>query len=146
MKEVINKIKPFAGFIGLGGAVLLFIGLFLPFVSVSFTVFGTTVSESATYMDSGAKGVVVLLAALAIVALVLLKQNKIAFIPAGLAVILIAIDFIDVLNTNSASLGIGFYVMLLGLIGTIVYAVIFDAKADKFPFYGNIEKLLNTNK
>lgn len=126
-------IKKNIKWIGLGGCILILISLFLPFATVSATVFGQTFSESVTYIDGDGK--FVLMAAIAAGVLIFFKKELISLIPLGIGA---GITIYSAINVGSAfestsnmfgsvktGFGFGFYLLILGLlvaIGSVIYS------------------------
>ena len=123
MNEFLKKVKENKKYVGVGGCVLALIGLFLPFATVSATMI-IKYSQSVKFID-GDDGKLVLLALVAAGVLFFIDKikEKFTLIPLGIA---LAITIYDGLNIASktkdlgsyvkASLGIGFYITLLGIL------------------------------
>lgn len=108
--------------ITLGGLALALIGCFLPFAKASVLGF----SQSVKYTDGD--GILVIIAVIVSAVLVFLKKEKFSLIPSGIAAI---ITIYDMINTShvasglaSVSLGIGAFVIIIGLIVAIIIPVI----------------------
>ena len=113
-------IKKNCMWITIAGCALVLIGCFLPFAKV--TVLGF--SQAVNYIDGD--GVIVLIAIIVSAVLVFLKKEKISLISTGIATIVTLYDAINVSHVTGSSslggvsLGIGFWIILIGLIIAIV--------------------------
>ena len=120
--------------IALGGCVLAIISLFLPFATVSAEIFGTSISESVTYIEGD--GAIVFAAIVVAGVLIFLKKDLFALIPIGIGT---AISIYSAINVGKAfgdvsslygdlikvGFGIGFYLLLVGLVvaaGAMAYS------------------------
>ena len=113
-------IKKNCMWITIAGCALVLIGCFLPFAKVSVLGF----SQAVNYIDGD--GVIVLIAIIISAVLVFLKKEKISLISTGIATIVTLYDAINVSHVTGSSslggvsLGIGFWIILIGLIIAIV--------------------------
>lgn len=113
-------IKKNCMWITIAGCALVLIGCFLPFAKVSVLGF----SQAVNYIDGD--GVIVLIAIIVSAVLVFLKKEKISLISTGIATIVTLYDAINVSHVTGSSslggvsLGIGFWIILIGLIIAIV--------------------------
>ncbi len=132
--------------LGIIGAIVTIIGLFLPFATVTAKAFGIKHSESITYIQ--ADGLYVLL--LAVITLLMIFSDKLSekvaffrkisnmklvLVPTVLAAIILIFDMInaaDVVGDVSTSLvsaeisyGIGLWVLWIGLIATAIFPFIY---------------------
>ena len=113
-------IKKNCMWITIAGCALVLIGCFLPFANVSVLGF----SQAVKYIDGD--GVIVLIAIIVSAVLVFLKKEKISLISTGIATIVTLYDAINVSHVTGSSslggvsLGIGFWIILIGLIIAIV--------------------------
>jgi len=120
--------------ISLGGCVLAIISLFLPFATVSAEIFGTSISESVTYIEGD--GAIVFAAIIVAGVLIFLKKDLFSLIPLGIGT---AISIYSAINVGKAfgdvsslygdlikvGFGIGFYLLLVGLVvaaGAMAYS------------------------
>lgn len=98
-------------------AALMLIGTLLPISTVSFL----GASQSFSYIEGD--GIFVLLAAIAVAALVFFKLYKFASIPAAISLIILFVfsvsDELAMALDLGANLGIGFFVMWLGILAAI---------------------------
>lgn len=149
MDKIMSFVKE-KKYLGMLGNALLIIGVFLPFVSVSVSLFGISQSTSVSYIQGD--GIFVLI--LAIISLLMIfadkLSEKVAFfgklvnpkltlIPTAISIILL---IIDVSNSSGAasiysslasvSLGFGFWIMVIGLVALVAYPFLYkgDSKAE----------------
>ena len=108
--------------ITLGGLALALIGCFMPFAKASVLGFSQTVN----YTDGD--GILVVIAVIISAVLVFLKKEKFSLIPSGIGAL---ITIYDMINTSrvasglaSVSLGIGAFVVIIGLIVAIIMPLI----------------------
>ena len=113
-------IKKNCMWITIAGCALVLIGCFLPLAKVSVLGF----SQAVNYIDGD--GVIVLIAIIVSAVLAFLKKEKISLISTGIATIVTLYDAINVSHVTRSSslggvsLGIGFWIILIGLIIAIV--------------------------
>ena len=114
--------------VGLAGALVAFIGLFLPFLTAKVSLFGYSASESVKLIE-GRDGKVALVIIIIGAALLFLKKfDKATYACAGALLFIVLYDGVfdaDIADINSipgASItrGIGLYVMLIGIIAFAV--------------------------
>ena len=108
-------------YIGYGGCILMLLGNFLPFVTVTVSIFGISKSESIKFIDGD--GMFVIIAAIVTAVLLYLKKEKFSLISTGIA---LAVTLYDISNAESMvgnalglgdiSYGIGFWVILIGVV------------------------------
>ncbi len=127
-------IKKNIKWIALGACALIALSMFLPFATVSATVFGITASESVTFIEGD--GVIQLVLVIVAAALLFLNNKKAKIASIILIAVGMGISIFDAINADSTvsevafgvakvSLGIGFY---LGLVGSIIAiaAIVYD--------------------
>lgn len=132
--------------LGIIGAVVTIIGLFLPFATVTAKAFGIKHSESITYIQ--ADGVYVLI--LAVITLLIIFSDKLSekvaffkkmsnvksvLVPTIISAIILIFDMINASETlgevstsivkAEISYGIGLWVLWIGLIATAVFPFIY---------------------
>lgn len=139
LKEKLTKTK----LLGIIGAALTIIGVFLPFATVSASILGYKASQSVNFIEGD--GVFVLI--LTIVALLMIfadvLANKVAFfgkltkaklvlIPTVISIIILIYDMANAGDVTGSyggivkvSYGIGTWIMWIGLIATAVYPFIY---------------------
>lgn len=137
MEKVKEIVKKFGGYIALGAFGLTFISVFLSFVSVSFM----GISVSASLMDDGAWGWIVMLLSLvgaAIIAIELFKKDLfdkvknnivellINYLPLGLAGFIFIVTLVEGIQakTSGTHWSIGFYFLILGSLAAGAVVVI----------------------
>ena len=114
--------------IGIVGCVVVLIGCFLPFVSVS--LFGVT--QSVNYMTGDGKLVLVAIIVSAI--LILLGKEKFSLISSIIAAVIVLYDVINgasqfgSLGLGGISFGIGLWVIIIGLVLTIASVFLKEKK------------------
>lgn len=124
-----NKLKEYIAYVGYAGCALIIIGVFLPLVKFSISLFGYTSSSSVNYFNGDGKILLGLIVASAVMIFLKKKKLFISGVAASLAVFIY--DMIDISKTlggssyssssYSMSLGAGFYLILLGFILCIGY-------------------------
>ena len=134
-------IKKNLKWIALGACVLAALSVFLPFASVSATVFGITASESITFIEGD--GIILIVLVVIAAALLFLNNKKAKIASIALLAAGIVMTIYDAINASSAvadvafgvakvSLSIGFYLAIVGsvlAIAAIVYDTFFLNKA-----------------
>lgn len=132
--------------LGIVGAIVTIIGVFLPFATVSANILGYKASESVSFIEGD--GIFVLI--LSIVALLMLFSNmlanKVAFfgklskpklvlIPTVLSIIVLVYDMInagevvgELGGLVKVSYGIGTWVMWIGLIATAIFPFVYKGE------------------
>ena len=120
--------------IGLIGAAVVVIGVFLPFLKVTVSFLGYSASDTVSFIDSWEGKVTLIFGALAGVAL-FLKKNGLASIPTLLSFVFTIWGVIDGKSEKTYGLGKitcswGFYIILVGIIA-IGVAIFFDYKESK---------------
>ena len=141
MNKVMSLVKE-KKYLGMIGNALLIIGVFLPFVTVTVSLFGISQSQSISYIQGD--GIFVLI--LAAISLLMIFADKLApkvaffaklvnpkltLIPTVISVLLL---IIDVSNSSGAastysslasvSLGFGFWIMVIGVIALVAKYVV----------------------
>lgn len=142
MDKVMSLVKE-KKYLGMIGNALLIIGVFLPFVTVTVSLFGISQSQSISYIQGD--GIFVLI--LAAISLLMIFADKLApkvaffaklvnpkltLIPTVISVLLL---IIDVSNSSGAastysslasvSLGFGFWIMVIGVIALVAYPFLY---------------------
>lgn len=132
--------------LGIIGAIVTIVGLFLPFATVTAKAFGIKHSESVTYIQ--ADGIFVLI--LTIITLLMIFSDKLAdkvaffkklsneklvLIPTILSIIILIFDMVNASSTigdvssslvsAEVSYGIGLCVLWIGLIATAIFPFIY---------------------
>lgn len=122
-----DKLKKYVKYLGYVGCGLIIIGLFLPLVKATITLFGYSASTNVSYISSGDGKVLLGVTILAIVMMVI-KKKKVNMSIIGFSTVLFIYDMINMgkvvgSSTYNAkiSYGIGFYLLVLGLISCIAY-------------------------
>lgn len=128
-------------FILYGLMILVIVGCFLPYVTISASAYGYTYSESINYIyaaDTVKDGVYVIICLIAAFTSLKKKKFKGTLIGLGIALGVFIYDFIDVQNLISdydyygmvdISYGIGFYLVAIGLVGSLIMAFIIKKNA-----------------
>lgn len=116
--EFLQKNSKYIGYLG---CILMLIGNFLPFVTVTVSIFGYSQSESVKFIDGD--GMFVLIAAVVTAVLLYFKKDKLSLISTGIA---LAVTLYDISNAESMvgntlglgniSYGIGFWAIIIGVI------------------------------
>lgn len=121
-------IKKYIQYIGFAGCALMIIGCFLPFISVSF--FG--ISKSAALIggdipDYAINGWIIFIIPIVTAILIFLKKSKFVLIPNIIALILVIWNGVDIINQSSglASLSVGFWIIIIGIIISSLFAFIY---------------------
>lgn len=133
-KDMHKKIMFFAG---IGGAVLMILGCFLPMYEVQFLGFGRSVS----YIQGD--GVFVIILAILTIVLLLYKKYRITIVPVAITAILIFFSLFQLQSAGNLSslyhFGAGLYCMIIALIAQIVSVVeAFRGKWDRTGKKSNI--------
>ncbi len=120
-------LKENAKWIGLGGCVLMIIGCFLPFATVS----ALGLSQSVNYIDGD--GVFVVIAAVVAAILIYLKKGKLILIPSLISAAFVIYDAASGSSAASSSLanvsfGIGFFLIVIGIICVSAYPFLDNEK------------------
>jgi len=102
--------------IALVGCLLIILGCFLPFASA--------MGISIDYATGDGKLVIIAIVVTAI--LIFLKKEKITLIPSLIAVAIFVNTTINMIQIEEASLALGFYVILIGLIAIIAYPFLIE--------------------
>ncbi len=141
MENFMEKLKS-TKILGILGNALIGVGTLLPLYTVS--VFG--LSQSVSYIQ-GSDGIVVLI--LAIVALIMifadkledkvaffgkLKNPKLTLIPVAISALLLIISVSQVSGSGYGaffSFGIGFWLLVIGLVAAVVYPFLYKGDANK---------------
>ena len=100
-------------YIGLGGCLLAIIGCFLPWA--------TALGYSVSFVDGDGKYLIIATIVSAI--LIYLKKDKISLIPTIIAVVIYLKDALNTFSSN-VSLGLGIFLILIGLVGMVIYPFI----------------------
>lgn len=123
--EIIRKYIQYIGFFG---CILMIIGCFLPFISVSF--FG--ISKSAALIggdipDYAINGWIIFIIPIVTAILIFLKKSKFVLIPNVIALILVIWNGVDIINQSSglASLSVGFWIIIIGIIISSLFTFIY---------------------
>ena len=112
-------VKKNSMYIALGSIAATLLGLFLPFYKISFLGFSTSVN----LFDSG-HGKITLVALIVAGILVFLKKTKLTLIPLVVSAGFIVYNVFDVMKAKVGSLGIGAYLLILGVAAAIAVTVI----------------------
>ena len=137
MDKVKEIVKKYGGYIQLGGFALIFISVFLPFISAS--VMGLSISASFT--DDGAWGWIILFLALIGAAVVAIEAFKIDlfnkaknnivellvnYLPLGLAGFIFLVTLIEGIEakTSYTHWGVGFYFIMIAALAIICVNVV----------------------
>lgn len=137
-------------YLGMVGAVLVIIGLFLPFVSVSVSFLGVSNSQSTSWIGSGEFGAILTLILSVITLLVIfsdkladkvaffekLKNQKITLIPTVISALLLIFSITQVSSVSglagafggSISLGFGFWLIVIGLVACVAYPFLYKGE------------------
>lgn len=100
-------IKKYKNYIGIFGCILVVIGCILPFVG-AYGIF-------LRYID-GTNGIIVLILSIVSAILFFIKYEKYSLISSIVAAIIYVYNFCKIISLSGASLGIGFFMVLIGLI------------------------------
>ncbi len=100
-------IKKYKNYIGIFGCALVAIGCLLPFAGV----FGIYVK----YIE-GTNGILVLILAILSAILFFLKYEKYSLITTAVSTIIYGYNFFKVVSVKGANIGIGFFMILIGLV------------------------------
>lgn len=116
-----ENIKKHSKIIGWVGCAIMFIAVFLPFATTN--VFGLSVNVNFIEGD----GTFVLIASIITAILIFFNKAKLSLISTAVALFVTLYDGINVLSDGEGlvSLGIGFYLIIIGVILSGVYAFTF---------------------
>lgn len=116
-----ENVKKHSKIIGWVGCAIMFIAVFLPFATTN--VFGLSVNVNFIEGD----GTFVLIASIITAILIFFNKAKLSLISTAVALFVTLYDGINVLSDGEGlvSLGIGFYLIIIGVILSGVYAFTF---------------------
>ena len=136
-------------YLGMAGAILVIIGLFLPFITVSVSFLGVSNSQSTSWIGTGGLDAILVLI-LSVVALLIifsdkladkvaffgkLKNQKLTLIPTVLSALLLILSITQassamgiVGSLGSTSFGIGFWLIIVGLVACVAYPFIYKGE------------------
>lgn len=136
-------------YLGMVGAILVIVGLFLPFVTVSVSFLGVSKSESTSWIGAGGFDAVLVLI-LSVVTLLMIFSDKLAdkvaffgklsnqkltLIPTVISALLLIFSISQastamgiVGSLGSVSFGIGFWLIVVGLVACVAYPFIYKGE------------------
>lgn len=135
-------------YLGIVGNLLVLIGTFLPFVSITVSLFGISAGGASLSLIAGAPfyGILVILASVFALLVIFsdklaakvpffekLQNQKLALIAAIVAAVAVVINVVSLPGSTGGlgtiSLGFGFWIMVVGLVASIAYPLLY--KGDK---------------
>ena len=135
-------------YLGIVGNALLLVSVFLPFVSITVSLFGISAGGASVSLIAGAPlyGIIVLLASVFSLLVIFsdkladkvpffekLKNQKLALIAAIVSAVAVLINVLSLNGSTGGlgtiSLGFGFWLMVIGLVASIAYPLLY--KGDK---------------
>ena len=136
-------------YLGMVGAALVIIGLFLPFVTVSVSLFGVSNSQSTSWIGAGGLDAILVLI-LSVVTLLMIfsdklvekvpffekfTNQKLTLVPTALSALLLIISIANassafgiVGSLGSVGFGFGFWLIIIGLVACAAYPFIYKGE------------------
>ncbi|MBO6232482.1 MAG: hypothetical protein J6N78_00205 [Clostridia bacterium] len=134
-------------YLGMIGTALVIVGLFLPFASISVSLFGVSAGSTSISLFSGAPFYAILVLACSILSLLVifsdkladkaaffekLKNQKIVAIASIVSAVLVIINAVSVPGSaggfGKVSLGFGFWIIVVGLVAAIAYPFLYKGE------------------
>lgn len=134
-------------YLGMVGNVLTLIGVFLPFVSITVSLFGVSAGGATLSLIAGAPfyGILVLVASIFSLLVIFsdklvakvpffekLQNQKLALIAAIVSAVAVLINALSLPGSTGGlgtiSLGFGFWVMVVGVVASVAYPIIYKGE------------------
>ena len=136
-------------YLGMAGAILVIIGLFLPFVTVSVSFLGVSNSQSTSWIGAGGFDAILVLIFSVITLLMIfadkladkvaffekLKNQKLTLIPTVLSALLLIYSVTQassamgiVGSLGSVAFGFGFWLIVIGLVACVAYPFLYKGE------------------
>ena len=136
-------------YLGMVGAILVIVGLFLPFITVSVSFLGVSNSQSTSWIATGGFDAILVLL-LSVVTLLMIFSDKLAdkvaffgkfsnqkltLVPTVISALLLIFSVTQassamgiVGSLGSVSFGIGFWLIIVGLVACVAYPFIYKGE------------------